>query len=327
MSALENRLLNPVIQTLLTTVPFVITLVLPCIAYCSGQTVLDKEVTCAHQNSVFQNDATEKIITFAVSVENRGKKPAEGLRIIFLLPMDRPGSQHVRHVSFSPSSAPVKIDRCDGQGHMPCAIYTPERIVPFAQKILRFQITLAMDQGPAYGSIAGTEPDLSDDLFTEAHHPVIRQRALSLKKGDAYETARSIFEFVQKDIGYSGYKGGISGALKTLQSKRGDCTDHAYLFTAMCRACNIPARVMQGYVCPPGCSSLTPSNYHNWAEFLTGGAWHVSDPSRGVFDRKANDYIALGICGETGIREGLSCRRFYMEGNVSHRDIVVNWLP
>lgn len=67
----------------------------------------------------------------------------------------------------------------------------------------------------------------------------------------------------------------IGGAVETLLSGRGVCRDFAHLTVALCRALEIPARLVAVYA--PG---LTPMDFHAVVEVQVEGEWQVLDPTR-----------------------------------------------
>jgi transglutaminase-like putative cysteine protease len=62
-------------------------------------------------------------------------------------------------------------------------------------------------------------------------------------------------------------------AVSVLKNKRGDCNEHATLFTALARAAGVPARVAVGLVLQDG-----RFLYHAWAEVWLG-RWLALDPT------------------------------------------------
>ena len=114
-----------------------------------------------------------------------------------------------------------------------------------------------------------------------------------------------------KDDGYSARD---RGALYALREKKGDCTEFMYLFVALCRRAQIPARGLGGYVCPKN-MILRPTDYHNWAEFYADGRWYIADPYRKVFMPQTLEYVATRIIGVTDSPLGDFARfRFKGEG-------------
>ena len=68
-----------------------------------------------------------------------------------------------------------------------------------------------------------------------------------------------------------------STALQILATKKGDCTEHALLFTTLARAAGIPAREVTGlaYVETPA----PTFGWHAWAEVHNGREWISVDPT------------------------------------------------
>ena len=81
-----------------------------------------------------------------------------------------------------------------------------------------------------------------------------------------------VFERVAYDIDATAP---LDGAVETLLSGRGVCRDFAHLTVALCRALEIPARLVAVYA--PG---LSPMDFHAVAEVLVQGEWQVLDATR-----------------------------------------------
>ena len=68
-------------------------------------------------------------------------------------------------------------------------------------------------------------------------------------------------------------------ALDAYRDRSGVCRDFAHLMISMCRAVNVPARYVVGYlpdiaVPDPG----TPMDFCAWTEVYVGDRWHTFDP-------------------------------------------------
>ena len=71
----------------------------------------------------------------------------------------------------------------------------------------------------------------------------------------------------------------LTTASDAYDCREGVCRDFAHLFIAFCRAMNVPARYVFGYlpdlfVEPPG----HPMDFCAWAEVYLGGRWWTFDP-------------------------------------------------
>ena len=101
---------------------------------------------------------------------------------------------------------------------------------------------------------------------------------------DAAAAARKIEGYVAKYISDKNLEVGYASALEVAKSKQGDCTEHAVLAAAMCRAVGIPAQVVTGlaYVKKLGARSdvFVP---HAWFRVHVGGKWVDYDAALGRF--------------------------------------------
>lgn len=132
-------------------------------------------------------------------------------------------------------------------------------------------------------------PYLAAEKFIESEQEPLIQQALALKKKSDLKTVQSIYSFVRKTMTYSGYNPKDLGALAALEAKQGDCTEFADLFVALCRANQIPARVIEGYK-----TESISMPQHNWAEvYLPELGWRVVDPTVSSFDQLDNAYVKL----------------------------------
>ena len=65
-------------------------------------------------------------------------------------------------------------------------------------------------------------------------------------------------------------------ALDVLDTGRGECQGHAYLYAALMRALGVPTRVVNGLVYSADHGGFL---YHTWAESLVDGRWRAVDPT------------------------------------------------
>lgn len=121
---------------------------------------------------------------------------------------------------------------------------------------------------------------LRPEQYIESDHPDIAGLASQLTSDKATdgEKVRSIYQWVHKNIAYrSEEKGG--SALEALNKKSAKCAGYSHLFTALCRATGIPARILSGYVYKPHDGPWI-SEMHAWAEvYLSGKGWVQIEPT------------------------------------------------
>lgn len=114
--------------------------------------------------------------------------------------------------------------------------------------------------------------------------------------GDAKDTAaavKRIEQFVRKYIDKKGLSVGYATAAEVAESRQGDCSEHAVLAAAMCRALGIPSRVAVGIVYVSrlgGAKDLFGG--HAWAQAFAGGKWVDLDAAMQGFDA---GHIALAV--------------------------------
>jgi len=94
--------------------------------------------------------------------------------------------------------------------------------------------------------------------------------------GDAwpnYQQVETIRLWVRRSISYeSGSSTTATTALDTMNQRRGVCRDFAHLCIALCRAINVPARMVVGFL-----HNLYPMDLHAWFEAYIGGRWFTFD--------------------------------------------------
>ncbi len=71
----------------------------------------------------------------------------------------------------------------------------------------------------------------------------------------------------------------IPNALEVLQSGKGDCNEHAVLYTTLARAAGVPTRTVVGLVYTDRFSKDIGFYYHAWVEVFTGKDWVSLDPT------------------------------------------------
>lgn len=116
-------------------------------------------------------------------------------------------------------------------------------------------------------------PDLATTPFVQSAHPRLRAQAEQIlgSERDAVKAARLLLDWTYTTLAKEPSIG-MPTALEALDSKKGDCNEHAVLFTALARAVGLPARVAAGVVYLDGAFY-----YHAWADVWLG-QWVAVDP-------------------------------------------------
>ena len=108
------------------------------------------------------------------------------------------------------------------------------------------------------------------------------------KEKNSLKAARQLEKWVYNYIRKKNLGTAFATAKEVLETRQGDCTEHAVLLTAMCRAGGIPSRVVAGLV-------YHKKNFvgHMWTEVYTG-KWVPLDATIGK-GRVEADHIALSV--------------------------------
>ena len=122
-----------------------------------------------------------------------------------------------------------------------------------------------------------TASEINVSLASTLEFPASDERILSLAKrgiGDAQsgaEKVRRLVAFVSDYVEDRLSPAGAFNALDVVASRRGDCTEHSVLFTALARAAGIPARIVSGLMYMG--DSTRAFGGHAWSEVVIDGHW------------------------------------------------------
>jgi transglutaminase-like putative cysteine protease len=91
-----------------------------------------------------------------------------------------------------------------------------------------------------------------------------------------YDRVEAIRSWIQREIEYQyGTSNPSTSALDTAEQRVGVCRDFAHLGIALCRALDIPARMVVGYL-----YQLEPMDLHAWFEAYLNQRWYTFDPTQ-----------------------------------------------
>ena len=231
--------------------------------------------TSPHAKTSSRSNSVYAELSYKVSVNNKDSK----FRLITVLPQSIPYRQKI-YLEFIPE--PLRIFEENGNKYAEYVFEKPEK--DFELKINVKARLLKYDLNTAHTKIKETptkDPNIEDFLksekYIEVNTPEIQQIANSIKETDQIRMIHNIYNYVVENIEYGGYGANDKGAVQTLKDKKGDCGDYADLFVAICRAKNIPARRILGYM-----AEYTVTPKHAWAEvYLNKYGWVPFDPTMG----------------------------------------------
>jgi hypothetical protein len=143
---------------------------------------------------------------------------------------------------------------------------------------------------PYQGDDPAAMAALKSGQYVQSDDPKIITLAKEAVGGakDAATAAANIEKFVRAYITKKNLNVGYASASEVAVSKEGDCTEHAVLAAALCRAAGIPARlaVGLGYVRQAG-DAKNPNGIfgpHAWVETFIAGKWVGLDAALNGFD-------------------------------------------
>ena len=225
---------------------------------------------------------------FAINVSGNTSR----VKLVCLIPQDLEGIHRVKHIAYS--IKPSNIIEKNGNKYAEFNIFNPaiqaKVVVTADMELYRNDLSTRTKSS----DMAETEIKkyLKREQYIEKDHKHIRAKAKELKANTAQQTVENIYSFVRDEVKYSGYNPEDIGAVRTLKSRKGDCTEFADLFVALCRANRIPARVVEGLTIHYGNTPL-----HNWAQaYLEPHGWVSFDPTPGnssTFTEMQNKYVQL----------------------------------
>lgn len=94
----------------------------------------------------------------------------------------------------------------------------------------------------------------------------------------SFERVSAICAWICQNIAnIQGCTDSSTSALDTAGTRQGVCRDFAHLAIALCRAINVPARMVVGFL-----YQLHPMDLHAWFEAYIGGRWYTFDATESV---------------------------------------------
>lgn len=122
-----------------------------------------------------------------------------------------------------------------------------------------------------------TDDDLKPNNLIQSDYPAIVAKAgqAAADKKDPWPAAVALERCAADTITRSGYTQAFATAADVIDTGEGDCTEHAVLLAALCRARKIPARVAIGLVYID-----QAFYYHMWTEVYVRGRWTPLDATR-----------------------------------------------
>ncbi|MGQ9538499.1 MAG: transglutaminase-like domain-containing protein [Candidatus Bathycorpusculaceae bacterium] len=168
-------------------------------------------------------------------------------------------------------------------------IFQPQEtfIVELNYQVLAFSVTYLVNSSLIEGYNTSSELYLKytqPEKLIESNNTKIVEVARNITRGerDPHKMALLIYSFVTKHLEYE-IQDAERGALWALENGVGDCSEHSYLFVALCRAVGIPARIQAGFAFHQIGEVIEDG--HMWAEYyLENYGWMPVDATWRLFD-------------------------------------------
>jgi len=225
--------------------------------------------------------------------------PGETHRVSFtiVLPTTMPDRQKIISIKYSPK--PASFFNSNGNCYAQYIFDKPGKQIKIEIKVkvelYRYDLSTVKRNRTKNNA---DDSELSDFLvhekYIEKDDPEIRQIANGIEGRTKEEIVKNIYGYVINHMEYIKNGRKEAGAVKALQEGKGDCSEYSDLFAALCRAKNIPARVITGYTLR--LDSDSPK--HNWVEvYLHDYGWVPFEPSWGDVENPGIQNMAFSRMG------------------------------
>jgi hypothetical protein len=201
------------------------------------------------------------------------------VRFTVLLPRTITGRQEI---STKCSPNPSRVFTRNGSRYAEFVFPNPKKRfkveIEIKGELSRYDLSTARRKSQNKITEASTlEPFLKHEKNIEKDDPQIQRIAKAMKAQSETGIVKQIYAYVLDNMEYGGFEEKNLGALDAVKNNKGDCSEYTALFVALCRAKDIPARVVYGYT-----SEYKDTPKHAWAEvFFEKHGWVPFDPTRG----------------------------------------------
>ena len=192
------------------------------------------------------------------------------------LPQDEKGIQYISSLKITPQPRKMYHDGVNNIAEY--SFYDLNtREIPFVMEGIADLRTYDLTTAKAINKNIYPEKNLPRYLnaepYIESNDPYIRKIAAGIKGSTQEKVVEEIFDYVQDHIRYT-LINKIASAKEALLLGYGKCSEYSVIMTALCRAKNIPARVVTGDI------ARDKYTKHNWVEvYFKEYGWVTYDPT------------------------------------------------
>lgn len=221
--------------------------------------------------------------TYRTTKERATKKPEAGgadldLMVASVVPVKGKlaGLTSGRRVTYIARLKQGKIDGLLAPGLGQLLQPAKENAAKFEVRVVNPQIPRTLDTTQN----EPTEKDLAANNYLQAEDPLVKKLAAELGPStqDPWKLAIAAEKLVHSKIRRKDFSQAFATAAEVARDLEGDCTEHAVLLAAVCRAQKIPARVCIGLVYVPNLKGFA---FHAWNEIWVRDRWIPLDATLG----------------------------------------------
>ena len=177
---------------------------------------------------------------------------------------------------------------------------------------------------PKYASVSNYDlhafrKHLKETALIQSDDPAIiaLSRKLRSNSNNLKETVYAFYRYVHH-LPYI-ESSELLDALTTLKRQEASCNGKSRLFVALCRASQIPARLVGGVIL----ENTSKKTSHQWAEVWVNGQWHPMCVTNGYFSRLPSNYMEL-YWGDEFLFKHLGVEGFNYAFNIHERKSIQN---
>jgi hypothetical protein len=218
-------------------------------------------------------------VNYTAILKNTTPYEIGNLNAFIAMPPSIPPRQDILDVKFFPTSGREQNDLTGNNW-----IQFSHNVLPVGKNFKCSYIALIRNCAVRYNlSVATTSSNIPESIarftkpenFVESHHHLIKDLARDLARTHKtpIQYAKAAMQTVTKKIRYTPQKY-ERGAAYAIENRVGDCTEYAALFTALCRANKIPARLEAGFA-----FNGKAWERHAWSQIWLRGQWIPVDPT------------------------------------------------
>jgi hypothetical protein len=237
-----------------------------------------------------QRNSTTRRIRYSYTVKNTKNAVSRGVTLWLPAPVSQTPNQVCRNLKISRDANLLT----DEHGNQVFAVVL-DVVPPLGQVTISMEANLLVgDLAYACRGALASPAYSAPQRFVDSADPRIVSRATRFEGATNVDVGKRVFDWVGSHMQPTGRFRAPRGAAYALEYADGDCSEYAFLFTALCRARGIPARCITGVVCKQD-SLLKPSMLHGWSEFYDGTRWRLADCQLGVFSTEKPEYVAMRV--------------------------------